>query len=398
MEQVVPFIRKSSGATLPDNPFRPGFGTTPPFLAGRDHEKDHLRTLVRRLRVGERNPEAVLLHGPRGNGKTALIGWLESEAGDRLNLRQIMAHSVSDPTAIATDLLDSYLDESREETTHGTVGGGVPGVMRGEGSRQLTRRQTVSLSLNNAMQQAAGEKPLLMIMDEAHTADPAGLRVFLNAFQTSARIAPMRLALAGTPDVQEVLSAADATFADRMDQLPIGLLTPEAGRAAIAEPFAELEIDAIDGVVERLAAWADNYPYFLQLVGKAAWTETANFGRLTSEAGESAIERARVPRNRYYSTRYEELAAPGHLEFGVAVARAVCAGGHRIRKFDVEEIARQHCGKGWNAAVDFVVQKGFLWRAEAEREYQPGIPSLMRYTIREHETDLKNARPTTRSN
>ncbi|MCY3853064.1 MAG: ATP-binding protein [Gammaproteobacteria bacterium] len=372
---------------LPDNPFRPGFGRLPPFLAGRDHEKGYLRTLLHCLRVGERDSEAVLLHGPRGNGKTAILRWLQLEASDKFNLRQIKAHFVSNPTVVVENLLGSHRDESREETMHGTIGGGVPGVLRSEGTRQLTRRQTVSLSLDSAMKQTARGKPLLMIMDEAHTADPAGMGVFLNAFQDSAGMAPMRLVLAGTSDVRDVLSAADATFADRINQLPIGLLSPAAGRAAITEPFAGHGIDAAGGVVERLAAWADNYPYFLQLVGEAAWMETANFGRLTGEAGEAAIEQARVPRNRYYSTRYEELAASGHLEFGVAIAAAVGAGGHRIKKVDVEEIARQHCGKGWSAAVDFIVRKGFLWRPHLEPDFQAGIPSLMDYTVKRHERE-----------
>ena len=376
---------------FPDNPFRPGFGTPPPVLAGRDHEKRNLCTLLRRLLAGELGSEAILLHGPRGNGKTALLQWLQFEAGDKVNLRRITAKSVTDSMAVVTDLLGSHRDESREETTHGIIGGGVPGVLRGEGSRQLTRRQEVFLSTREAMKQAGSKKPLLMMMDEAHTADPAGLGMFLNAFQDCAAEVPMRLVLAGTPDVQDVLSATDASFVDRIRRLPIGLLTPAAGHEAIAAPLTDHGIDSADGVVAHLAAWADNYPYFLQVVGEAVWTEVfqgeAHAVRLTRAAGEAAIERARVTRAVYYSTRYEELAAAGYLEFGVAVARAVCVGDQRIRKVDVEEIARQYCGEGWSTAVDFTVQKGFLWRAGAEREYQPGIPSLMRYTIREYEYD-----------
>ncbi len=97
---------------MPDNLFRPGFSRLPPFLEGRGKEKDHLRTLIRRLRAGERDSEVVLLHGLRGNGKTALIGWLESEAGDRLNLRQIKARFISDPTAVSENLFASLRDES----------------------------------------------------------------------------------------------------------------------------------------------------------------------------------------------------------------------------------------------------------------------------------------------
>ena len=354
--------------TLPDNPFRPGFGGMPPFLAGRDHEKGHLGAMLRRLRGGECDSDAALLHGPRGNGKTVLLRWLESEAGDAVNLRQVKARTVSDEAETATDLLNSG---------------------------HLIWRQLVSFSMDEAMQRAAREKPLLMVMDEAHTADPAGLGVFLNAFQDSARRAPMRLVLAGTPDVRDVLSASGASFADRMPSLAIGLLSPEAGCEAIAKPFADHGIDVNGGVAERLAAWADNYPYFLQLVGEAAWVEAAKSGRLTSEAGEAAIERARVPCDEYFSGRYEELKTAGHLEFGVEVARTVRDGGNRIRKVGVEEIARQHGGEAWNAAVDFIVRKGFLWRVAGKREYQAGIPSLMDFTVKRYEaapTDTKDRR------
>ena len=46
-----------------------------------------------------------------------------------------------------------------------------------------------------------------------------------------------------------------------------------------------------------------------------------------------------------------------------------------------ETLARQHCGEGWKAVVDFIIQKGFLWRVGAGWKYRPGIPSLMDYTI-----------------
>ena len=354
-----------TAGTFPDNPFTPGFGELPPFLAGRDREKDHLRTLARRLRSGERNPGAVMLHGPRGNGKTVLLWWLESEAGDAVNLRQVKARTVSDQAETATDLLNSG---------------------------HLIWRQLVSFSMREAMQRAAREKPLLMVMDEAHTADPAGMGRFLNAFQDSARRAPMRLALAGTPDVWDVLSASGASFADRMPSLAIGLLSPEAGCEAIAKPFADHGIAVDGGVAERLAAWADNYPYFLQLVGEAAWTEAAKSGRLTGEAGEAAIERARVPCDEYFSGRYEELKTAGHLEFGVEVARTVRDGGNRIMEVTTERLARQHCGEGWKAAVDFIIRKGFLWGEGAGWEYRPGIPSLMDYTIDRYEAGYRHDR------
>ena len=360
----------------------------PPFLAGRDREKSQLRSMLHRLQAGERNSEAVLLHGPRGNGKTVMLRWLRIAAGDKFNVRRIKARFVSDPSAVAISLLANHRDGSLEETIPAARGDVIPDGIQREGNGQLTRRQIVSRSLDMAMRQAAKKKPLLMIMDEAHTADPTELGTFVNSFQDSAEAEAMRLVLAGTPDVRNALSAADATFADRMRKLPFGHLAPEAGQAAIAQPFADNGIEVDGGVCERLARWAENYPYFLQLIGEAAWEEAANFGRLTEEAGEAAIKRARVSRDEYFSIRYEELAAEGLVEFGAAVAAAVCsAGGQRIKNVDVEKIARDLCGSEWKAAIDFIVRKGFLWRPHLELSFQAGIPSLMNYTIKRHQIE-----------
>ena len=54
------------------NPFRPGAGVTPPYLAGREEELDVFGAVLRHARGG--NVKNVLLHGLRGVGKTVLLG------------------------------------------------------------------------------------------------------------------------------------------------------------------------------------------------------------------------------------------------------------------------------------------------------------------------------------
>lgn len=61
------------------NPFTPGAGGLPPFLAGREPEQRLVRRLVGRLRAGLPPGPPVVFWGPRGNGKTALLGWTERE-------------------------------------------------------------------------------------------------------------------------------------------------------------------------------------------------------------------------------------------------------------------------------------------------------------------------------
>ena len=61
-------------------PFRPGPGGLPPYLAGRESEQALCLALLGDLQDGLAPPREVVLHGPRGNGKTALLAWLQQEA------------------------------------------------------------------------------------------------------------------------------------------------------------------------------------------------------------------------------------------------------------------------------------------------------------------------------
>lgn len=61
------------------NPFVPGRGVLPPYLAGREDEKRRLKGVLGYVEAGRGAPRDVVLSGPRGNGKTVLLRWFQAE-------------------------------------------------------------------------------------------------------------------------------------------------------------------------------------------------------------------------------------------------------------------------------------------------------------------------------
>ena len=63
----------------PARVFTPGAGALPPALAGRRREESVFLSCLADLARGHAPPHDVVLTGPRGNGKTALLNWFEGE-------------------------------------------------------------------------------------------------------------------------------------------------------------------------------------------------------------------------------------------------------------------------------------------------------------------------------
>ena len=87
--------------------FTPGTGAFPPALAGREQEQTLLNRCLAHLAGGGSLPHDVVLIGPRGNGKTALLRWFERacrESSTRLDVAAIADDDVPDRAALLAEL------------------------------------------------------------------------------------------------------------------------------------------------------------------------------------------------------------------------------------------------------------------------------------------------------
>ena len=358
-------------------PFRPGPGRLPPYLAGRATEQALFRALLDDLRRGVAPPSEVVLHGPRGNGKTALLVWLQQEAEAQAGLDVVRLAPADVPTA--PRLLQAIRPWWMQFPLPRRFS--VPGFGLERGEERPAR-------LADAIRRRVRRKPLVLLLDEAHTLDPAVGRTLLNAAQEVGAALPFLLVLAGTPDLPAHLGAMNASFWSRAERLRIGRLDAAATAAAIETPLADAGIAVAAAALADVVGESHGYPYFVQLWGRAAWRQVGG----ASAAPRPCVTRADVDavrpafeevKHAYYLDRYEELRREGLLPVARAVAEAF-ATRPLLTDAQMDAAIRQGldaaAGPGGPAAAEQTLRRlGYVWRSGAEPAWEPGIPSLMDY-------------------
>ena len=85
--------------------FKPGPGAVPPYLAGRKREQEFFRDCVDRLKNRIPPNQDMIVYGPRGNGKTALLRYLQKETlkkeGSKLDILWTTPDELELPEVIA---------------------------------------------------------------------------------------------------------------------------------------------------------------------------------------------------------------------------------------------------------------------------------------------------------
>ena len=319
-------------------PFRPGPGGLPPYLAGRTSEQALFRALLGDLQDGLAPPREIVLHGPRGNGKTALLAWLQREAAGYPGVDVLRLTPAGIPTE--TKLIERLLPVSWLQRL-------APDEISFQG---ITWRpgQGHPPPLDEALEARAKKKPLILLLDEAHTLDEQVGCALLNASQQLGRELPFLLVLAGTPGLRSHLNTMNVSFWNRAERRPIGRLDADATLAALREPLADEGIAVDEDTLGHVVRESHGYPYFVQVWGQALWRQAADPAapsvdrQFTREAVAAARTDFDREKNNYYLDRYEELEKL-HL---LPVARTVADAFDARSRLDDAQIEKDSRGPG----------------------------------------------------
>ena len=274
------------------NPFRPGAGHAPPYLAGRHVEREEFVRLLEQSTILDN----LVLTGLRGVGKTVLLdtfkplalghGWLWAGT-DLSESTSVSEENIA--TRLCTDLspFTSSVVVATEERRRAGFGAETEAVTHTLGYEALIDlyRRTPGLALDklkailqyawHALSQAPRVRGIVFAYDEAQNLadqpakDQYPLSLLLDAFQSLQKMGlPLMLVLTGLPTLFPKLVEA-RTFSERMFRVVfLQSLNERESEDAIRRPIedAACPVRLSDDSVRAIIETSGGYPYFLQFI------------------------------------------------------------------------------------------------------------------------------------
>ncbi len=325
------------------NPYSPGAGTPPPYLAGRVDLDEAFDVLLGRAELG-RPVQPIVLSGLRGVGKTVLLlrwlsraaqrGWAAAHLEVRVgaDLREQLVDATID---ILRDISRRYRNAERVQRLRRVA----TSFARAAGAKVARAGLTFEVDPESGVADSGSLESdlteLLVVLGEAAAEEGSGAVIFIDELQDAGadelgavvgachRInqeqLPALIVGAGLPTVGKVLSDA-RSYAERLyDIRAVGPLDDEAQRLAVTEPARELGVEYDDEALDRLATLAGGYPFFVQTHAKHAWDRAVEspISGLDVEVGATQAEIAL--RTSFFSPRVER-ATPAERRYMRAMA------------------------------------------------------------------------------
>jgi hypothetical protein len=288
------------------NPFRPGAGHMPPYLAGRTTEKAEFAKLL------DQDPilQNLILTGLRGLGKTVLLetfkpmaveaGWLwvgaDLSESTSVNEQALALRLLTD-LSLATAGVVVSAEEKRHagltasvEMSYKTLNFDTLMTIYTEIPGLVADKLKGVLELVWSYLAKLGVRGVIFAYDEAQNLgdraekDEFPLSVLLDVFQSIQRKnIPFMLVLTGLPTLFPKLVEA-RTYAERMFHVIfLDKLTEEESREAIIRPISDSNcpVHFADYSVANICKITAGYPYFIQYVCREVydvWSQKATVG------------------------------------------------------------------------------------------------------------------------
>lgn len=274
-----------------ENPFRPGAGTPPPALVGRDELIEKYSVALRRTLAG-RPGKSVMPIGLRGAGKTVLLNRFHKMAQDEgLTVGFIEAPESGDFKRLLATRLRSTLLELDEgpvsravkralgtlkSFTYSLPDGGAISLnvdaIAGSADSGVLAEDTTDLLVATGEAAKDRKTGLLLAIDEVQYLAAEELGALISAIHRTVQLSlPVILVGAGLPQLPGLAGNAKS-YAERLFDFPhVGSLDDPDARAVLVLPAEAQGVAFTDDALDMLLDLTQGYPYFLQEWGYHVW-------------------------------------------------------------------------------------------------------------------------------
>lgn len=325
------------------NPYRPGAGTNPAFLAGREKVIAEATEILDTIAYGY-PARSIVYYGLRGVGKTVLLNHIEDMAMEKdipVGHIEIPESGYSFEKEIAlviyrllgqlssnTDKVKRYITKALGLLKAFTIKYSVANVNISvdiDPLEGLTDTGDISndikellLALGLAAQKA--NKGVVLLIDEIQVLHREHFEAIMQALhRVNQKGYAVMVFAAGLPKALKM--AGDIkSYAERLFTfIEIDSLEKDDAILALVEPAKELGVTYDKAAAERIIEVTDGYPYFLQEYGKFVWKHRNDNDTITLEVVESVHEEfVQYLDAAFFKVRYDR-ATPKELEFMLAM-------------------------------------------------------------------------------
>lgn len=330
------------------NPYTPGAGLVPEYLAGRDDTLNASKEILAYLSKGKPT-RSIIYYGLRGVGKTVLLNSIEQYADDISDILYEhieISENGSFKSSISLHCQKLIRQMSAVESVKEMAAKALA-VLKAFSITYSSGESQVTLTMNQEIKPAIGVSDtgnfqndlteLFVSMGNLASKSERGVCLFIDEIQYmkddefEALIAaihrvnqkglPVLIFGAGLPKITKI--AGDVkSYAERLFEfVEIGSLEEEDAIDALVKPAIGEGVKFQDKAVNKILKITGGYPYFIQEYGKQVWEYIDDNGIITLDSVIKARDSFNASLDRsFFKVRYDRATAK-EKEFMIAMVK-----------------------------------------------------------------------------
>lgn len=311
------------------NPYRPGAGLMPVYLAGRDEDINDVGQMFEALTMNI-PIQSIIFSGLRGVGKTVLINKLQAIAEEKgIFCKHIEIEERNDFISQIAECSQSFLRKvSAKEKFRNLIQKPLEAIkslvvsFNPENSSFSLSVQDRELYISNNLTQSLTdvfttigetayktETPICFFIDEIQYMKQNQLGSLIAALHRTNQLGyPVMVVGAGLPKIYKMLSD-EKSYSERLFLYKqIGSLNFEQSKKAIEEPTKKFNVNYTEEAVDKIVSVTKGYPFFIQQLCQIVYRES-NSDTITVSDVNSNIENFLDTLDKgIFKSRYERCA------------------------------------------------------------------------------------------